>query len=203
MNWKLGSRSRTVGPVPRFLVFVMLFLAAANACIRGQTIVPKEPLEFDYCGNLVPATLPHMYRVEWRFLNQLGSERDPGKSLTYGYRDFIRLSEADFAIFLDSAARYGAREDARNKQFAAIREADRAHHPDLRGALSESAREAHRALIRDMDKALAEELDNLHARLGPNVAKALDERIVYWYRVGYRVPNSAPRASAPCAMPNP
>jgi hypothetical protein len=182
--------------------------------MQGQTTnlgaQPKEPLEWDYCSRLVPATLPHMYGVEWGFLSQLkkqekqlGADKDPGKSLTWGWRYYLKLSEADFEVFTASALRYVAKRDALEKEFAAFRAADEAQHPELHHRLSESAQKADRALIRGMDKAMAEELDNLHAHLAPNVAKALDERIVVGYTEGLRVPSTAPRASSACVMPNP
>jgi hypothetical protein len=200
------------GRIPLFLALALF--AAANARMLGQTVDhgehPKQPLEYDYCGSLVPATLPHMYRNVFRTVNSLEKvtkqqeiENDPGKSVQTSLRYELGLSDADFAVFDDSATRFGAKEEAFDKQLAAIREADRARHPDSHGVLSESARLANRALIRNREAALSKEFDDLHARLAPDHARALDEHVVAFYLRGLIVPNSAPRASTPCAMPNP
>ena len=50
-----------------------LLLMAVSIQIKGQVsenaVHPKEALEFDYCGNLVPATLPHLYAHAFRVRN--------------------------------------------------------------------------------------------------------------------------------------
>ena len=213
MNRKSGSRIGGAGTVPLFFVLTLLLLPA-NARMWGQasdsSAHPKEPLEYDYCGNLVPATLPHMYRYAFRLVNSLekaakqqGSESDPGKSMTPGLRYQLGLSEADFVVFEDSAIRFGVKEEAFNKQLAPIREADRAQHPDSHRSLSESARAANRGVIREREEALSKEFDDLHARLTPSHAKALDEHVLDLYTRTLTVPGSAPRQSTPCVMPNP
>ena len=180
----------------------------------GQTVDPgvhpKEPLEYDYCGSLVPATLTHMYRNVFRTVNSLeklakqhGSENDPGKSVKPSLRYELGLSDADLLVFEDSATRFGVKEEAFDKQLAAIREADRAHHPDSHGVLSESARQANRAVIRDRETTLSKEVDDLHTRLAPDHARTLDEHIVAFYLKGLVVPSSVARATTPCAMPKP
>ena len=53
-----------------------------------------------------------------------------GKSVRIPLRFQQGMSEADFAVFEDSAIRFGDKEETFNKQLAAIRQADRAQHPD-------------------------------------------------------------------------
>jgi hypothetical protein len=198
MRTKLSWLIRSAG--------MTLLLTVVNIQVSGQVsenaVHPKEALEFDYCGNLVPATVPHLYAYAFRLRNSVeekGEQR--GKTFRGSFRYELGISEADFVVFENSAIRFGGKEKPFNQQLAAIKEADRAQHPELHGALSDNARKATHAILAERDKVLAQEVDDLHSHLAPKEAEAVDKHMADFYVRGLTVPKSAPRASVPCVPP--
>jgi hypothetical protein len=170
-----------------------------------ETLQPaQQPLEYDYCGSLVPATLPHMYRYAFRLLYKPKKDIPMyAESARATLKYHLHLTDAELQLFADSAVRFDDRDDADfSQRLAAIREADHAQHPDSHGVLSESARKANRAVIREREQVLVQNVDDLRAHFAPKRVKEIDAEVVNLYANSLTVPPSAPRASTPCAMPD-
>jgi hypothetical protein len=198
MRTKLSWQIRSAG--------MTLLLTAVSIQIKGQVsenaVHPKEALEFDYCGSLVPATLSHLYAYAFRVRNSSEERAEQlGKTFRGSLRYELGISEADFVVFENSAIRFGGKEEAFNQQLAAIKNADRVQHPELHGALSDSARKATHAILAEREEVLAQEVDDLHSHLAPKEAEVVDKHMADFYVRGLTVPKSAPRASVPCVPP--
>jgi pimeloyl-ACP methyl ester carboxylesterase len=169
--------------------FAMLFVALTIGSAQSQ-----NPVEYDATGHLAPATLPHMYRYAFRVHNSLealASEqektRGSGASVSGAIRYELGLSEADFAVFEDSAYRFGRSDKDLKRQIAAIRKADWVRHPRT-WALSEAARTQVHALLAQGESDLTNEVALLKAGLSPKGAAALDAQIVHFYSKNLLVP---------------
>jgi hypothetical protein len=193
------------------ILFLAFLMPASAAHAQSSTVAsqdsetgvqPKEALEYDYCGNLVPASVPHMYRYAFRLVDSITKQGEQqGKSYRSSLRYSLGMSDSDFTLFEESATRFASDDAAFDKQIAALKQTDRAEHPELHGALSESARKSVHAILAKQEADLVEEVHSFRNRFAPDHAKALDKKITERYIQTLFVPPSAPRASVPCVPP--
>lgn len=184
------------------LVVAGALLSTVADAQRPNDSDPTVPLEYDYCPGLVPATLPHLYRTVMRlyYVSEMSAQKR-GKTTHPSWCYELRLSDADCSVFQDSAESFGERDDAFTKQDSAIRRADRAQHPELHGALSESARKETDAIYSKREAELIQQVATLRARLAPKQVTSLDKTITEWYLRHTTIPANAPRATTPCEKP--
>jgi len=201
--------NQTANPPKRFFQIACFFVGFATLAIISapaqETLQPSHPpLEYDYCGSLVPATLPHMYRYAFRLLYKPKKDIPMyAESARATLKYHLRLTDAELQLFADSAVRFDDRDDIDfSQRLAEIRKADHEQHPDSHGMLSESARKANRAVIREREQVLVQNVDDLRAHFAPKRVKEIDAEVVSLYANSLTVPPSAPRASTPCAMPD-
>jgi hypothetical protein len=156
--------------------------------VQGQNAPAQDPLlepkalEYDAHGNLVPATLPHIYLWFFRVLNlqeELSKDTTTG-SVRDGLRLRLGMTEADAAVFESAALRYSKKEKELKTRIAAIWKADLARHPGDR-ALTQQARTEVHALLAEREEPLNIELAAMKAALSPACAAALDQRVVHEY----------------------
>ncbi len=209
MSSKSGSRVSTDRRASILLFLSLLVTSVESQVIcGGPSFHPQEPLESDECGSLVPASVPHMYRHAfgtWYSLKKHVEKQfpgDPGKLPRPNFRHDLGMDERDFALFEDSADRFGYEEETFAKQFASIRDADRAEHPDLHGKFSENARKEVRALVAQEEEALSQEVDNFRGHFSKSHVESLDRKIAQLYLHGLCVSSTAPRAPVACTKLN-
>ena len=179
--------------VTRIVIFLAVLVTLAVCTMRGQDTPAQRPLlepnalELDEHGNLVPATLPHIYRSMFLEQNALVEESDKllKKGITTGsvrhvlwYK--LGMKEADSAVFESAALRYAKKEKEINGREAAIRKADWALHPNT-WALTPKARTAVHALLAEREEILNNELATMKAGLSASSAAALDRAVVHHY----------------------
>jgi hypothetical protein len=191
-------------PVTRIALFLSILVTLAVCTMRGQDTPAQRPLlesnalELDEHGNLVPATLPHIYRCMFLEQNSLEEESDKllRKGITTGsvrhalwYE--LGMTEADSAVFESEARRYAGKEKEINGRIAAIRKADLALHPNT-WALTPKARTAVHALFAEQEEALNNELAAMKAGLSASSAAALDRAVVHRYAKSFYAPGRTP-----------
>jgi hypothetical protein len=183
--------------------------------VQGQNAPAQDPLlepkalEYDAQGNLVPASLPHIYLWFFRVLNlreELSKDNTTG-SVRDGLRLWLGMTEADFAVFESAALRYGKKEKEFKTLIADIWKADLARHPANR-ALTQQARTAVHALLAAREEPLNSELAAMKAALSPASAAALDRRVVheyvaYEYKESFFPDEEIVEAGAPPPKPQP
>jgi len=133
---------------------IIASFGAASASAQETPQPSQQPLEYDYCGSLVPATLPHMYRSAFRLLYKPKKDIPMyAESARATLKYHLHLTDAELQLFTDSAVRFDDRDDMDfSQRLAAIRKADHEQHPNSHGVLSEGARKANRAVIREREQ---------------------------------------------------
>jgi hypothetical protein len=146
----------------------------------------------DSQGNLVPATLPHMY--EHAFRAQSVMEKQAAKEENRGgsgaaFRDYLRLkfnlSGKQFLEFENSSLRFDRVDQDIKKRIHAEVEAGKAAHLKTQ-VFSEDAKTKIHNLIAERVSAANEEIQSLHQALGTAATQQLDTAVVSLYSEAQR-----------------
>jgi hypothetical protein len=145
-----------------------------------------NPVEYDENGQLVPATLPHMYRYAFRVQNAMerfatrAASQGRDSSVRYVLRYELGLDNADFGLFEDTAIRFGAADKDIRHQIVAARKADWATHPRT-WALSAKAVGVVDGLLAQNENELQTQVGILRGSLSAKSTAALDKRVARFY----------------------